>query len=135
MNSSERILVAILRVIGGAAVLAIVPVFMPHAWMDKCHHLLGLGALPETPVIVYLTRSLSALYVFHGGTLLVVAADVRRYPTMVAYFGWAFLGFGLVATWIDIHAGVPWFWIAAEGPASILVGLAILVLKRRVAFA
>jgi hypothetical protein len=129
MPGAERILAAILRFVGAMALLAVVPVFMPHAWMDGCHDALGLGTLPETPIIVYLTRSLSALYAFHGGLMWLVAADLRRYAAVVTYFGCAFLTFGAVILWIDFHAGLPWAWIACEGPFLICYGLAILVLQ------
>ncbi|MGO8744529.1 MAG: hypothetical protein ACLQNE_00940 [Thermoguttaceae bacterium] len=45
MNHAERILVILLRAVAVAASMAIVPVFMPHAWMDTCHGWLGLGTL------------------------------------------------------------------------------------------
>ena len=131
MSACERTLAIMLRVVGTAALLAIVPVFMPHAWMDQCNRWLGLGPLPELPVIVYLTRSLSAMYVFHGGLMLLVAGDLRRYAAVVVYLGWAFAGFGVVSLWIDIHAHLPWFWIATDGPLALAYGLAVLVLQRR----
>jgi hypothetical protein len=129
---SERILVGVLRGIGIAAMLAIVPVFMPHAWMDQIHDWLGLGELPRLPVVVYLTRSLSALYVFHGVVLWFIADDVRRNSRLVTVVGLCFLGFGVVLLWIDVHAGLPWYWIALEGPASLFFGAIILVLQRRI---
>ena len=131
--NAERILVILLRIIAVAASLAVVPVFMPHAWMDACHHWLGLGTLPETPIIVYLTRSLSAMYAFHAGLLWIVSRDVRRYAAIITYVAMALMVFGAVMLWIDIRAGLPWFWIAGEGPFTFGMGLAILVLQRRVA--
>ena len=128
----ERMLVLLLRAIAVAAALAVVPVFMPHRWMDACHRWLGLGSLDELPVIVYLTRSLSAMYVFHAGVLWVVARDVRRYAAMVTYLAAAFVAFGIVMLWIDIHARLPWPWIAVEGPLAIAFGVAILILQRKV---
>jgi len=128
----ERMLVLLLRAIAVAAALAVVPVFMPHRWMDTCHRWLGLGSLPELPVIVYLTRSLSAVYVFHAGVLWVVARDVRRYAALVTYLAAAFIAFGSVTLWIDIRAGLPWPWIAGEGPLGIAFGLAMLILQRKV---
>jgi hypothetical protein len=135
MENADRILVFLLRAIAVAASLAVVPVFMPHAWMGACHGWLGLGTLPKTPIIVYLTRSLSATYAFHAGLLWIVARDVRRYAAIVIYVGLAFLVFGAVMLWIDIHAGLPWFWIAGEGPFTMGMGLAILVLQHRSAWA
>lgn len=128
MRGAERALVIIVRGIAAAATLALVPVFMPHAWMDACHRMLGLGTLPELPVIVYLTRSLSALYAFHAVVLWVAAADVRRYAGMITYLALAFVAFGAVTLWIDVHASLPWFWIVAEGPFSIVLGAAMFVL-------
>ncbi len=130
--TGERPLVLLLRGIAVAAALAVVPVFMPHRWMDVCHHWLGLGTLREMPVIVYLTRSLSAMYVFHAGVLWIVAGDVRRYAALVTYLAAAFFAFGLVTLWIDIRAGLPWPWIAVEGPLGIAFGAAVLILQRRV---
>lgn len=128
----ERMLVVLLRAIAVAAALAVVPVFMPHAWMDACHRWLGLGPLPEKPVIVYLTRSLSAMYVFHGGLLWIVAGDVRRYAALVTYLAAAFTAFGIVTLWIDVHAGLPWPWVASEGPLGIAFGVAMFALKPKV---
>jgi hypothetical protein len=128
----ERALVLLLRGIAVAAALAVVPVFMPHRWMDECHRWLGLGELPELPVIVYLTRSLSAVYVFHAGVLWIVAGDVRRYAALVTYLAAAFFTFGVVTLWIDIHAGLPWPWIAVEGPLGMVFGLATLILQRKI---
>ena len=132
MMNAERMLVMLLRAVAVAASLAIVPVFMPHAWMNACHVWLGLGPLPETPIIVYLTRSLSALYVFHGGLLWIASQNVRRYAAIITYVAMALTLFGAVMLWIDIRAQLPRFWIAGEGPFTMALGLAMLVLQRRV---
>jgi hypothetical protein len=131
MNRAERILVILLRAIAAAASLAVVPVFMPHAWMDACHAWLGLDTLPETPIIVYLTRSLSAMYAFHAGLLWIVSRDVRRYAAIITYIALAVMVFGAVMLWIDVRAGLPLYWIAGEGPFTIGMGLAILILQRK----
>jgi hypothetical protein len=132
VKNPDRILRILLRSIAAAAMLAIVPVFMPHRWMDACHRWLGLGELPEQPVIVYLTRSLSAMYVFHGGLLWLLAGDVRRYAAPVVYVALAFIGFGAVMLWIDLRAGLPWFWVLSEGPFSLVFGLILLVVQAKI---
>ena len=129
--NAEKKLVILLRAIAVAASLAVVPVFMPHAWMNACHGWLGLGALPETPIIAYLTRSLSAMYVFHGGLLWIASQDVRRHAAIVAYVAMALTIFGVVMLWIDIRARLPWFWIVGEGPLTMALGAAMLVAQRR----
>jgi hypothetical protein len=128
-NLFERFLVVCLRTIAAVESLAILAVFMPQAWMDACHRGLGLGALPEQPILVYLTRSLSALYAAQAGLIWLVSSDVRRYGPVVLYLGFAFLAFGAVVLGIDCHAGLPWFWVLGEGP--VLIGPLILVLAWR----
>jgi hypothetical protein len=130
MLRSERLLVALLYLCAAVSSLAAIPVVMPHRWMDISHRWLGMGELPQMPVIVYLTRSLSALYVFHGGMLWFMARDVRRYSTLITYLGFAFVGFGIVTAGIDLCAHLPVMWIAMEGPLLMGVGVAILVLQR-----
>jgi hypothetical protein len=134
MNRAGRILVAVLRIVGAAALLAIVPVVMPHAWMAACHRWLGLGELPEHPVVAYLARSLSATYMFHGILLLLAAADLRRYGPLVTYIGVVFVIFGVLALRIDMRVGMPLYWTLTEGPIAICVGLLILDLHRRTRF-
>jgi hypothetical protein len=132
MNRAERILVVLLRAIAVLDSLAIVPVFMPHAWMDTGHRWLGLGTLPGTPIIVYLTRSLSAMYAFHAGLLWIASRNVRHYAALITYVALACVVFGTVVVWIDLRARLPWLWIAGEGPFFIGVGLAMLVLQRNI---
>jgi len=130
-STAEKILVGLLRGVALAAMVAVVPVFMPHRWMEEIHEAMGMGSLPELPVVVYLTRSLSAMYVFHAGILWLATTDLKRYAALVTYLGLAFAAFGAASLWIDVRAGLPWFWIAAEGPFAIALGIAILALQRR----
>jgi hypothetical protein len=130
-NRFALALVVCLRTIAAVESLATLAVFMPHAWMDACHRGLGLGTLPAQPILIYLTRSLSALYAAQAGLIWLVSGDVRRYAPVVLYLGLAFLVFGAVVLGIDCHAGLPWFWICGEGPVLMLIGSLILVLLWR----
>ena len=56
----ERILVAILRVIGCVSLTAVVFVYVPYSWMNSIHQLVGMGDLPIEPIVGYLARSTSA---------------------------------------------------------------------------
>ncbi len=129
--NSQRLLVLILRAIAVSAVFALIPVFMPHAWMDAIHRHLGLGPLPETPTTIYLTRSLSAMYAMHAGLLWIISRDLRHFAALVTYVGVVLLAFGATLIWIDCRAGLPWLWVASEGPFTISLGVAVLVLQRR----
>ena len=132
MNRHERILVFLLRLVGAIMLLAWLAVFLPVDWMVAGHRLLRLGEFPESPLVDYLTRSISGLYGIHGGLLIVLATDLRRYAKVVSYVVWMNLVFGLLMIGIDLNAGMPWFWTVGEGPPILSMALIMLWLLRHV---
>lgn len=118
-----RIVVLLLRLGGAITLLAFGAMLLPWSWMAATHRLLGLGTLPELPVIEYLNRTIAALYGFHGVLLLLVASDVRRYRPLVSYVIAMDVLFGAIALAVDLEAGLPWWWTAVEGPSLIAFGL------------
>jgi hypothetical protein len=131
-KTHERWLVLLLRFGGLLLLSAFVAVFLPTAWMERIHRLLGLGAFPSSPLVDYLTRSISALYGIHGGVLLVVSSDVRRHAPIVRYLGGINIVLGLLMLGIDLHAGMPAWWIWSEGPPVVVIGIALLYLIGKV---
>ena len=109
------------------ATLAIV---MPTRWMDLVHGYLNLGPFPRSPLVEYLTRSISLLYAIHGGILLVVSRDVARFAPLIRFLGMATSVTGLILLGIDIFAGMPWAWVVFEGPPVALIGVLMLALLR-----
>lgn len=122
MEKPERWLAVLLWSMGILLLSALVPAFMPFAWMQHIHRELELGELPHLPITVYLTRSLSLLYAVHGALLIYVAIDVRRYLPVVKFLGWLSVAFGLLMLAIDLAAGMPWPWTLTEGPFIAIVG-------------
>jgi hypothetical protein len=60
------------------AALAVLPFVMPFSWMAAVHESLGMGVLPDKPVVDYLARYASAFSAFYGLLLLLLMTDVRR---------------------------------------------------------
>jgi hypothetical protein len=127
----QRLLVFILRFAGAVTIAAFPAMLLPTDWMAVTHGWLGLGELPRAPVIEYLTRSVAALYGFHGVLLLVVARDPVRHRPIVRYLGVMNIVFGVLLILIDVHAGLPTLWTLAEGPPIMTFGAAVLYLSRR----
>ncbi len=127
---SERALKILLRVVGSAALLATVAVFMPYSWMDAIHRMLGMGELPSEPIVGYLARSTSLFYAIVGGLAWVVSFDLRRHAAVTLYLGIAFVCAGVVLLGVDVVEGMPWFWSLVEAPTDIGIGAIILVLRR-----
>jgi hypothetical protein len=120
-----------LRIIGSTSLLAIFAVAMPEEWMNSAHQWLGLGELPDAPIVGYLARSTSAFYAMLGGLLWVISLEPQRYPKVVRYLGIAFMILGLTLLAIDITEGLPLYWIVVEGPADTLFGLIMWYCGRR----
>ena len=130
--SAERWLRLILRVTGTALLGALPFVFVPRTWHAAVHEWLGFGPYPDGPVIDYLARSVSAMYVLSGVFCWLVAADVRRWGPMIQFLGWASVGFGAVMTVVDGLLGLPWWWFWGEGPPAVVLGAVLVVLARAV---
>jgi hypothetical protein len=120
-----------LRLVGTVAGLAAIGAVMPLRWMDKIHRAIGMGALPDGPIVEYLARSTSAFYALLGALLWMVSFDLVRYHLLVRRLGMAIIALGILLLWTDIMAGMPWFWQVMEGPANIVLGTIILWAARK----
>ena len=130
--TSEHALKLILRLLGSSSLLALIFVAAPYAWMDSIHSTLGMGQLPDSPVVGYLARSTSAFYALLGGLFWVVSFDLVRHRPVLIYLGAAIVSFGVVLLIVDWTEGMPSLWTVWEGPFVIAFGLALLLLSRSV---
>ena len=122
----------ILRLIGGVELCAIPFLLFPFAWMNDVHdRVLGLGPLPNAPIVEYMARSLSALYAVHGAVVFRLSFDVPRFRPLIGFLGWLHLALGLIVFAADFAAGLPWWWVIGEGPGIAAGGLLVLALTRR----
>lgn len=131
MTGQERFLRLFLRIIGTAALFALVAVVMPYSWMKAIHQWLGLGTLPTEPIVGYLARSTSAFYASLGGLMWVVSFDLHRHRIVLCYLGVAIILFGAALFVIDLLAAMPLWWTFCEGPPNTTFGVVIYVLAHR----
>ncbi len=127
----ERWPLIILRVLGVNSLFAVLFVAAPREWMRQIHEQLGMGTLPDAPVVWYLARSTSAFYAILGGLFLVLASDLDRHRRVITYIGVAITLFGLALGFIDHLERLPRLWAVWEGPFVALCGVAILLLNRQ----
>jgi len=132
MSRSEKALVLILRMAAVLLLTAVIPAVMPFAWMKDIHRQLGMGDLPQGPILGYLTRSLSAMYAMHGALVFFVSSDVRRFLPVVKCLAVLGILFGIGMIVLDVLVGMPPFWILCEGPFIIVLGGVSLWLAGRV---
>jgi hypothetical protein len=103
-----------LRVFGGVCLLAIVPLYMPTAWIHRGHEMLGWGAFPAAPIAEYLARSTSALSAFYGGLLVALSMDVRRFAPIIRYQAIAIVVYSASGLVMGRIAGVPWWFLVGD---------------------
>jgi hypothetical protein len=122
----QRLQAWILRYVGTVEALAFGAVVMPRRWMEVTHEWLGLGTLPDAPVVNFILRQASFSYGLHGVALWFIAADVVRYRPLVLLTGWGYLVAGPVFMLIDWTSGMPWWWIVGDGGGCLVIGLLVL---------
>ena len=128
--NKEQVLVLLMRFNAVMLLLAIGAVVMPFAWMDAVHRSAGMGPLPDSAIVHYLTRSASALYAGYGAVILFLSFDVRRYRPVIIFKALIGVAFGAVMLGLDVAVGMPWHWTVCEGPFVITMGVAILWLAK-----
>ena len=124
-------LVVFLRLLGASALCALIFVFCPFRWMAAINQWLGLSPLAYTPLTSYLTRTLSAMYASFGVIYIFISFDVLRYLPLIRLIGVIFIVGGGIVTILDAGIGMPFFWTISEGPFTILIGLAMILLASR----
>lgn len=130
MPNRRRWLVYLLRTIALLDLLAFVAVFASRASMAGIHQLLGLGTMPDEPIVGYLARSTSMMYASFGLLMWFVSCDIDKYSQLVTGLAAAMFVQGLIVAGIDLAEGMPWWWIALEGPCCSGLGAGLLLLQR-----
>jgi hypothetical protein len=132
MTRWERFLTWVLRVSGVLMLLALVAVVMPQESMSAANRALLGEELPDSPIVWYLTRSVSLLYAAQGAVTLYLSFHVRRYLSLLVVQAWVAVVLGVSMLLLDLRIGMPALWVLVEGPWIVLLGLGVLWLIARI---
>ena len=130
--NAEGWLKLLLRLFGGTAAVAIFPFVMPRSWMAVVHEWLGMGMLPDKPIVEYLARATSALCAFYGFLLLLISMDVRRYRYVIAYQAGAMIILSAIGALLGLRSGMPAWWMLGDAGSCWFYCGAMLLLQRRI---
>jgi len=125
----EKLLVWLLRIAGATEILAFIAVVMPRSWMEIANAAVGLGEMPDGPLLMFMIRQASYTYGVHGLSLWLLATDVDRFRPLIIFNGIAFLIAAPVFVLIDLSAGMPWWWTVSDPLSCGLFGAALLFLS------
>jgi hypothetical protein len=131
LMNRRLLLVWLLRLAGATEVLAFIAVVMPRSWMEIANTSIGLGPMPDGPLLMFMIRQASYTYGVHGLSLWLIASDVERFRPFIVFNGIAFLLAAPVFFLIDLTSGMPWWWAVSDPGSCGLFGAALLWLSRR----
>jgi hypothetical protein len=123
----ERLQVWTLRAAGLTEILAFVAVVMPRSWMEASHRWLGMGEMPDAPVLMFLIRQASFVYGMHGLLLLLLSTNVGRFRPLVIFTGASYLLSAPVLFAIDYTTGMPLWWTLSDSLGCGLIGALLLL--------
>ncbi len=129
---AEHWLALLLRIVGGVCLLALIALWMPRSWIDLGHHWLGWGPFPDGAIAEYLARSVSALSGFYGGLLVALAADVRRYTSLIRYQAVAIMLLSASGVVVGRWARMPWWFVGGDAVACWAYCIPMLLLAGQV---
>ena len=127
----EKLLVWLLRIAGATEIFAFIAVVMPRSWMEVSNAWLGMGAMPDGPLLMFMIRQASYTYGVHGLSLWLIASDVERFRPFIVFNGIAFLVAAPVFLLIDITSGMPWWWAVSDPGSCGFFGVTLLWLSHR----
>ena len=139
MTKSDRVLVIVMRIMGGSMLLAVIAVFMPDAWLKAAVAEVD-PKIPVGPLVEYMARGWSAFYFMLGGLVWLFSTDLPRYLPAIRWMSWCYLlingPFLAVLGWLHATLENDWTWffgmIVFDVVVAFLFGLAMLVLSRNV---
>ncbi len=114
MTPVDRLLTWLIRANAAVLLCAAAAIVFPTDLMAEVHTRLGLGTFIRDRLTEYLTRSASAGYAMHGAVLAALTTDVRRHRRLIDRVYVLHFLFALTMLGIDLHAGMPGWWTAAE---------------------
>ncbi len=130
-TTARKVLTWVLRLLGVVAASALFTAVMPTGWMAAANDALGLEPYQSSPLMEYLTRSLSAVYALLGALTLYASREVERYLDLISFMGRLVCVLGVFLTAVAFWAGLPPAWAWVEGPLTVVLGLVMTWLARR----
>lgn len=130
--TAEKLQSWVLRLAGAVEILAFFAVVMPRSWMEASHTWLGMGEMPDGPLIMFMIRQASYAYGMHGVSLWLLATDVRRFRLLVLFNAAAYVIASVVFAAIDYLVGMPLWWTIVDAFGCGSTGVALLLLDREI---
>ena len=116
-----------LWITGIACLLAVVGLFLPLSACESIAGFFGIETLPDSPLVMYATRTVSAMSIGIGVFFVILALNPMKYGVMVPFSGLAAVFTGVVCFITGLAVGMPAVWFLGDTLSCLVLGVLILV--------
>jgi len=122
-----------LWIAGIGCLLSILGMILPISTWQPIAKFFGVESIPDSPLVLYLVRTMSASYAIVGIFFIILALRPLDYGIMVPFSGLAAVVLGFVCALTGVMVGMPAIWYLADSLSCIVVGLLIVLFWQKAA--
>jgi len=126
-----RALKICLWIAGIGCLLSVFGMFLPISVFESIAKFFGIESLPDSPLVMYAVRVMSATYAGVGGYFVILALHPMKYGVMIPFTGLAAVFVGVVCGITGLAVGMPLVWLLGDSVSCTVLGVLILVFWRR----
>jgi len=122
-----RALKICLWIAGVGCLLSVFGIFLPMPVFESIAKFFGIELLPDSPLLVYAVRLMSATYAAVGVFFIILALDPMKYGVMVPFSGLGAVFVGVVCAIAGLLTAMPLWWFLGDSLSCLVLGVLILV--------
>ncbi len=122
-----RALKICLWIAGVGCLLSVFGIFLPMPVFESIAKFFGIELLPDSPLLVYAVRLMSATYAAVGVFFIILALDPMKYGVMVPFSGLGAVFVGVVCAIAGLSTAMPLWWFLGDSLSCLVLGVLILV--------
>jgi len=122
-----RALKICLWIAGVGCLLSVFGMFLPMPVFESIAKFFGIESLPDSPLLVYAVRLMSATYAAVGVFFIILALDPMKYGVMVSFSGLGAVFVGVVCAIAGLLTAMPLWGFLGDSLSCLVLGVLILV--------
>lgn len=126
-----RALKICLWIAGILCLLSVVGMFLPVRVVESLARAFGVQTLPDSPLVMYAVRVMSATYAGVGVYFIILALHPMKYAVLIPFTGLAAVFVGAVCGITGLMVEMPALWFLGDFVSCTVLGVLILVFWRQ----
>ncbi|HDZ69247.1 MAG TPA: hypothetical protein ENH43_02380 [Phycisphaerales bacterium] len=126
-----RALKICLWITGILCLVSVFGMFLPVSALESIARCFGVESLPDSPLVMYAVRLMSATYAAVGVFFIILALRPMDYGVLVPFSGLASVFVGLVCGITGLAVGMPVLWFLGDSVPCVVLGVLVFVFWRQ----